>query len=161
MVGVDKLEHFLLIAAVVLLVGLFLLGYRDRRRVDLSDPLAALLLMFVGVLAATLIEVVEFVSDWALGTTLQPSNLDTMTDLLAGDLGAVFGAVLATTLYARWLSAERRDRLGAAGEWLSDGPSRVLDRHGFAITLIVSGVLALSVGLLWFAGRPVPGFPIG
>ena len=122
---------------------------------------AALLLMFVGVLVATLIEVVEFVSDWALETTLQPSNLDTMTDLLAGDLGAVFGAVLATTLYCRWISVRQRDRLGAAGQWLTDGPSQMLDRHGFAITLAVSGVLALAVAVLWFAGRPVPGFPIG
>jgi hypothetical protein len=157
----DKLEHFVLIAAVALVVGGLLLGWRDRLRVDLSDQLAAVLVMFVGVLVATLIEVVEFVSDWALRTTLQPSNLDTMTDLLAGDLGAIFGAVLATAIYCRWLTSSQRERLGRAGQWLSDGPSRVLDRHGFAITLAVSGMLALAVAVLWFAGRPVPGFPNG
>src|SRR4051812_26923494 len=157
----DKLEQFVLIAVVALVVGVLLLGWRDRLRVDLSDQLAAVLVMFVGVLVATLIEVVEFVSDWVLGTSLQPSNLDTMTDLLAGDLGAVLGAVLATTVYCRWLTARWRERLGGAGQWLSDGPSRVLDRHGFAITLVVAGALALASAVLWFAERSVPGFPNG
>ena len=46
-----------------LVVGGLLLGWRDRLRVDLSDQLAAVLVMFVGVLVATLIEVVEFVKD--------------------------------------------------------------------------------------------------
>jgi hypothetical protein len=157
----DKVLHFALLVPLVLVVGLLVLGWRDRRQVDLSDQLAAVLAMFVGVLFAMLVELAEFVADWALNTQLQPSNTDTMTDLLASDLGAVLGAVLATTLYCDWLTAGQRERLGILGEWLSDGPSRVLDRHGFAITLAVAGTLTVAIGVLWFANRPVPGFPIG
>jgi uncharacterized membrane protein len=158
---VDKALHFLLLVPLVLGVGLLVLGWRDRLRVDLSDQLAATLALFVGVLLAMLVELAEFVSDWAFNTQLQASNTDTMTDMLASDLGAVLGAVLATTLYHDWLTTGQRARLGVLGQWLSDGPSRVLDRHGFAITFFVAGALAVAIGVLWFTNRPVPGFPIG
>ncbi|HEY3060976.1 MAG TPA: hypothetical protein VGL99_18590 [Chloroflexota bacterium] len=156
----DKLAHLLLIVPVAAF-GLVLLGYRDRARVDLADQLAALLAMLVGMLVAMLLEWAEFVFDWVLGTQVQPSNTDTMLDLLASYIGAAVGGVLATTIYRNVLTAPRREWLGSLGIWLSDGPSRVLDKHGFAITLAVTGVVALTVAALWFTGRPVPGFGNG
>jgi hypothetical protein len=158
--SLDKVLHVFGTLVVVAAVGALVLGYRDRARVDLSDQLATVLAMFVGGLVAMFVELVEFLSDWLLGTQLQPSNTDTMTDLLASDLGAVVGALLATLVYCRWLSARQRQRLGERAVWLTDGPSRTLHRHGFAITLAVSTVIALAVAALWFTGRPVPGFPI-
>lgn len=156
----DKALHVVGALVIVAVLGGLVLGYRDRARVDLSDQLATVLAMFAGVVVAMFVELLEFVADWLLGTQLQPSNTDTMTDLLASDLGAIIGAVLATTVYRRWLNVGQRQRLGERAVWLTDGPSRVLHQHGFAITLVVSGVLGAVVAALWFTGRPVPGFPI-
>ena len=157
----DKLVHVALIVPLVLALGLLLLGGRDRARVDLSDQLAAVLVMLIGMLVAMLVELAEFVSDWLFGTQVQPTNTDTLLDLLASSVGAALGGVLATTTYCQWLSARQRERLGALGVWLSDGPSRVLDKHGFAISLALTGMVAITVVALWFAGRPVPGFGNG
>jgi len=158
---VDKLAHFVLIVPVVIAFGVVLLGYRDRARVDLPDQLAALLAMLVGMLVAMLVELVEFVSDWVLSTQIQPTNTDTMLDLLASYVGAAVGAVFAMTIFCRWLTAAQREWLGSLGVWLSDGPSRVLDKHGFAITFAVTGLVGITVAALWFAGRPVPGIGNG
>jgi hypothetical protein len=146
---------------VALMVGLLLLGYRDRRRVGLADELAAVLAMLAGASFAMLWELTEFVLDWVGGFDLQPTNTSSMLDLLASDVAAIVGAVFATWLYCHALRAEQQKRLGERAAWLTDGPSRVLDRHGFAITLGFTAVIVVSVALLWFAGRPVPGFPIG
>jgi hypothetical protein len=56
---------------------------------------------------------------------------------------------------------QRRMRLGVLAVWVSDGPSRMLDEHGFAITLTCTLLVTVAVAALWFAGRSVPGFPIG
>jgi hypothetical protein len=146
---------------VVQLAGLLLLAYRDRRSVYLPDQLAALMTMLMGFAFAMLWELVAFILDWVASTDLQPSNMDTMLNLLACDVAAVLGAVLATSVYCRALSTKRQMRLGALAVWLSDGPSRMLDEHGFAITLTCALLVTVAVAELWFAGRPVPGFPIG
>jgi hypothetical protein len=149
------------VLCVALAAGLLLMSYRDRRRVDLADELACLLAILVGFAFGMVWEVAEFVLDWVAGLDLQLTNTDSMLDLLAGNVGAVVGAVLASWLYCHALSAGQRQRLGEWAVWLSDGPSRLLDRHGFAITLGFSALVTIAVALLWFAGRPVPGFPIG
>ncbi len=146
--------------ALVLVGGLLLLAYRDRRRIDLADELATLLAMLAGVGFGMLWELAEFILDWIASTDLQPTNTDTMVDLLACDVAAVVGAVFATWLYCHAVSARRRKELGGLATWLSDGPSRTLDKHGFAITLGFTVLVTVAVALLWFAGRPVPGFPI-
>jgi hypothetical protein len=92
---------------------------------------------------------------------LQKSNTETMTDLLWSDAGAVIGAVLAVRLYCRWLRTRDRQQLGDLAVWLFDGPSRWLDRHGMLMTVVVALIAGAAVAALWFADRPVPGFPIG
>ncbi|HET6314889.1 MAG TPA: hypothetical protein VFG86_00420, partial [Chloroflexota bacterium] len=83
----------------VLAGGLLLLAYRDRRRIDLADELATLVAMLAGVAFGMLWELVEFILDWVASTDLQPTNTNTMMDLLACDVAAVIGAVFATWLY--------------------------------------------------------------
>ena len=147
-------------AVVVLGFGVLALAYRDRRNVHLPDQLAALLSMLVGVAFGMLWELVEFILDWVASTDFQPTNTSTMLDLLASDVAAVIGAVLATRLYCRSLTVRQRGQLGDLAAWLADGPNQVLHEHGFAMTLAVSAVVVAVVAGLWFAGRPVPGFPI-
>jgi hypothetical protein len=144
---------------VALLFGSLLLGYRDDRLVDLTDQLSSLTAMFAGIAFGVAWEIIEFVIDWVADTSLQKSNSDTMTDFLWNDLGAVIGALLAVRLYRRWAPAQDRRALGRAGWWLVDGPSRLLDRHGWLMTAVAVVVIALAIGALWFAGRPVPGLP--
>jgi hypothetical protein len=153
---VHSVEGFL----VSLLIGLLILGWRDREAIDVTDQLAALLAMFAGVLFGVVWELIEFVIDWVRYSDIQKSNTDTTTDLLWCDVGAVVGAVLAVRLYCRWLHARDRQDLGDIGVWLFDGPSRFLDRHGFLVTILVALLAGAAVAALWFAGRPVPGFPI-
>ena len=50
---------------------------------------------------------------------------------------------------------------GGVAAWLVAGPSRVLDRHGFLVSIVVALVVAAAVAALWFAGRPVPGLGNG
>jgi hypothetical protein len=140
--------------------GLLLLAWRDRERIGLDDRIAALLTMCFGLLFGVTWEVIEFLIDWVWALQLQRSNLDTMTDLLWNDVGAVVGGALIVWIYCRMISVELRLRLGALAIFLIDGPSRWLNRHGFAMTIVVTLVVAAAVGALWFAGRPVPGFPI-
>ena len=146
---------------VALLVGSLLLGYRDQQSIGLSDQLGGLLTIMLGVAFGVVWEIIEFVIDWVADTSLQKSNTDTMTDFLWNDLGAVIGALLIVRLYCHWLSAHDRRAVGSAGTWLVDGPSRVLDRHGWLITVLGVAVIALIIAALWFAGRPIPGLATG
>jgi prepilin signal peptidase PulO-like enzyme (type II secretory pathway) len=155
------LVHCLAALGVSLLVGLLVLGWRDREAVDLGDQLATVLSMLVGFLFGVLWELVEFVLDWARVTDLQASNSQTMLDLVWNDVGAVVGALLAARLYCHVVSACRRQELGHLAAWLVAGPSHVLDRQGVLVTIVVAAGAALTVASLWFAGRPMPGFPNG
>lgn len=155
-----KLVHGVEGFLVALLVGLLVLGWRDRAAIDLTDQLAVLLTIFSGIFFNVLWEIVEFVLDWARYSDLQKSNSDTMTDLLWGDLGTVIGAVLAARLYCHWLRTSQRAEVGGVGEWLVDGPSRLLDRHGLLISVVIGVLAVAAVAALWFAGRPMPGLAI-
>jgi hypothetical protein len=150
---VHGLEGFL----VAITAGLLLLAWRDHERIDLSDQLAVLMTICVGMFVGVMWEIVEFVLDWVRYSDLQKSNSDTMTDLLWNDVGTVVGALLAARLYCHVLRANERSETGQVAVWLIDGPSRVLDRHGFVVSIIVALLVAAAVVALWFAGRPVPG----
>ena len=151
------------VLVLVVVSALLTLSYRDRRGVYLPDQLAALLAMLTGVSLGMLWECVEFLLDWVLLTDFQPTNSDTMSDLLATAIVSVVGGVLSVWLYCHSLQLQPlwRRRAGDLAGWLLDGPNGFLDRHGVAMTLVVSALAVLAVAGLWFAGRPVPGFPIG
>jgi hypothetical protein len=140
--------------------GVLLLGWRELARVELADELAALLTMFFGIFFGVLWEIVEFIRDWVAYSDLQKSNTDTMTDFLCNDVAVVIAALLAMRVYCHGLGTGDRQSLGTTAEWLVDGPSRLLDRHGLAMTAFAVGLIAASIIALWFAGRPIPGIPI-
>jgi len=116
--------------------------------------------IFVGIFFGVMWEIVEFIRDWVAYSDLQKSNSDTMTDFLCNDVAAISAALLALRVYCRALTPDHRHALGRSAEWLVDGPSRVLDRHGLALTVIAVCVIVGAVASLWFADRPVPGIPI-
>ena len=155
-----KLVHAVDAVCATLLFGVLLLAWRDVEGVDLADELAALTSMCAGIFFGVMWELIEFVIDWAGNSDLQKSNSDTMTDLLWNDVGAAFAAVLAARLYCHWLSARQRQDLGGVATWLVAGPSRVLDRHGFLMTFVAAVAISTVVAVVWFSGRPVPGFAI-
>ncbi|MCA1648553.1 MAG: hypothetical protein LC797_24860, partial [Chloroflexi bacterium] len=135
-----KLVHGVEAFLVALVVGLLVLAWRDRAAIDLTEQLSVLLTIFCGIFFNVVWEILEFVVDWVRSADLQKSNSDTMTDLLWGDVGAVVGAVLAARAYCHWVNADQREQLGGVAEWLVKGPSRVLDRHGLLVSIVV-GVL--------------------
>ena len=143
-----------------LIFGSLFLGWRAAARIDVTDELAGLLTMFVGILFGVMWEVVEFIRDWVAYSDLQKSNSDTTTDLLCNDLAVVVAALVTLRVYCHVLSLDHRRALGRTAEWLVDGPSRLLDRHGLALSVIGLCLIAGAVASLWFADRPVPGIPI-
>jgi hypothetical protein len=157
----EQVVHAVTGFGVSLVIGFLVLGWRDHNRVDVGDQLAALMSILAGIQFGVLWKLVEFVVDWVQYTDIQRSNSETMADLLWNDAGAVVGAVLATRLYCHVVTPARREELGRAASWLLNGPSRVLDRHGFLVTIVVVGAATLTVAGLWFAGRPMPGIPNG
>jgi hypothetical protein len=155
-----KLVHALVGACATSLFGLLFLGWRDLTHVDVTDELAALLTICAGILFGLMWEIVEFVIDWVTYSDLQKSNTDTMTDLMWNDVACILAALLVVRLYARVTDAHDRKQLGETAEWLVDGPSRLLNRHGLTLTVITAACIVAAVAALWFAGRPVPGLSI-
>ena len=160
MIEASKPIHLLAALVFTGAAGLLLLSWRDRSAYAIDDRIVALAAMCAGLLFGVAWELVEFLSDWLIGSNLQRSNLDTMTDLLWNDVGAVVAGSLVVWAYCRFVDARARERLGTTAVWLVHGPSRLLDKHGFLMTIGVALVAAAAIGALWFAGRPVPGFPI-
>jgi prolipoprotein diacylglyceryltransferase len=144
-----------------LLIGLLVLGWRDRKGIELGDQQATLLSILAGIQFGVLWKLVEFVLDWVWNADLQKSNTETVVDLLWNDVGAVVGAVLSARLYCHVANASQRAKLGAVATWLVSGPSRGLDRHGGLVTIVLAVLASLTVAGLWLAGRPVPGFGNG
>jgi hypothetical protein len=143
-----------------LLFGLLLLGWRDAEAIDLSDELSAVMTTCAGIFFGVMWEIVEFVFDWITYSDLQKSNADTMTDFLWNDFAAVVAAVLATYAFCRVMGSEQRQEIGNVSVWLVDGPSRLLNRHGLLIAVLVAAIAALAVASVWFSGRPLPGLGI-
>ena len=155
-----KLIHAIDGACATAIFALLFLGWRDLAQIDFTDELAALLMMFFGIFFGVMWEIVEFIRDWVAYSDLQKSNTDTMTDFLANDVACVIAALLAVRIYCHLTSSQDRKLFGETAEWLVDGPSRLLDRHGLAIAVIAGCCIAAAVASLWFAGRPVLGISI-
>lgn len=154
-----KLVHGVDGFCIAFLFGVMLIAWRDYQQVDVTDELAGLFTICFGIVVGVLSEIVAFVRDWVANSDLQKSNTDTMTDFLCNDVAVVIGALIAVRVMSRRGSQERL-RLGKTAEWLIAGPSRLLDRHGFALGLFAGLAIAASVASLWFSDRPVPGLPI-
>jgi hypothetical protein len=153
--------YFVAALGVSVLIGLLVLGWRDRTAIDLGDQQATLLSILAGIQLGVVWKLVEFVLDWVWNTDLQKSNTETVVDLMWNDVGAVVGAVLSARLYCHLAKASQRAQLGAVATWLVSGPSRGLDRHGVLVTMVLTAIASLTVAGLWLAGRPLPGFGNG
>lgn len=154
-----KLVHAVDGFCVALLFGLLFLTWRTYERIDVTDELGGLFIACVGIVFGLLWEFVGFILDWTTDSDFQKSNTDTMTDFLCNDVAVVVATLIVVRVVSH-LSREQTQSLGALTEWLVDGPSRLLDRHGFALGLVASALIVAAVASLWFSGRPLPGIPI-
>jgi hypothetical protein len=140
----DKLVHPTLVALTALMAGWLLLGYRDAFGLRITTHFGATFGWLVGASIGAFWEFIEFFSDWFGNTDLQKSNGDTMTDMLSNDIGAFVATLIGCWLYFHVLGSQQRCAMGQIAQWLSDGPARLLDRHG----RLVGGVLACLVATL-------------
>ena len=154
-----KLVHAVDGFCVALVFGLLFLAWRTYEKIDITDELGGLFTVCVGVVFGLLWEFVGFILDWTTDSDFQKSNTDSMTDFLCNDVAVVIATLIAVRAVSH-LSSRQTRGLGATAEWLVDGPSYVLDRHGFALAIVASLVIAAAVVSLWLSGRPLPGVPI-
>ncbi len=152
----DKIVHPMLVALTAWLGAWLLLGYAEAFGKRMPIHLVAAIAMLLGVSVGASWEYVEFLSDWFGDANLQKSNADTMTDLIANDIGAFVATLLALRLFPRWLSSQQRREAGHLAQWLSNGPTRLLGDHGRVIGAAVAAALA---AILWAAQAIDQGVP--
>jgi hypothetical protein len=114
----DKIVHPTLVALTAWLSAWLLLGYRDAFDKRLPIHLVAAFALLLGISVGGAWEYVEFASDWFGDANLQKSTADTVTDLIANDIGAFIAVLLALRLYPTWLSkAQRASSTPASRSW--------------------------------------------
>jgi hypothetical protein len=157
----DKIVHPSEVALTAMMVGWLLLGYSHALGKRLPIHVAATLGVLLGIAVGGFWEFVEMASDWFGDANLQKSNGDTMTDIIANNLGAMAATLLGLWIYQHALQPRQREEMGRIAQWLAHGPSRLLDRHG----RVVGGVLTVAIGGVLVASqvmdRGVPGIPGG
>jgi hypothetical protein len=147
---VHAVEGFLVTAV----VGLLLLSFTDRQRLDIHTQILALTTIGVGVTFGAFWEFLEFLLDWVRYSDLQKSNTDTMTDMLGNDVAAVLATLLAFHAYHHWIIEKRE--LGDLADSIFTPIGRLLDRHGTLLALVALLSIAVYVAALWYAERPLP-----
>lgn len=157
----DKLVHPTEIALSSMVAVYLLLGFRDRRPARMSRRIAAALAWLFGATLGAFWEFIEFTSDWFGNADLQKSNADTMTDMLANDIGAFFATLLAVWIYHHWTGAEQRDMLGRLAEWFAGGPGKLFDRHGRVMGAVVALLVLGLIGAANYVDRNPPSLPAG
>jgi hypothetical protein len=157
----DKLVHPGLVALTALMAGWLLLGYRDVSGGRLPIQLTALFAILVGACIGALWEFVELGSDWFGDANLQKSNADTMSDMLANDIGAFIATLGGFQLYCHVLGDHQRREMGELSRWLTNGPGRALDRFGRPIGALVALVFAGVIGAALWIDRDPPSLAVG
>jgi hypothetical protein len=144
----DKIVHPTLVALTAIIATWLLVGYRDAFDKRLPPHLIAAVAMLLGIAVGGFWEFFELGSDWFGDANLQKSNADTLTDIIANNLGAIVATLLGLWIASHRLAPGQRQEMGQIARWLAHGPSRLLDRHGRLIgaglALIFGGVLAAS-----------------
>lgn len=158
----DKLVHpaeiFLSSAVAVFLF----LGYRHVHQLEIPDGLAASIAMLFGIVLGLVWELIEFGSDWFLGTGLQKSNADTMTDIQTNIGGAIFGTLLGFWLYRHRLDDAQQVKMGEIADWLTGRLARLFERHGVLVGIVFAVVFAAIMLYGWYVDRgPLPPLPSG
>jgi hypothetical protein len=152
----DKIVHPTLVALTAGLTAWLLLAYRDTFKKHLPIHLVAMTALLLGIAVGAAWEYVEFLSDWFADANLQKSNADTITDLIANDIGAFVATILALRLYSRWLTPAQRGDAGRLARWLTEGPHKVLRSRGGVVGALAAAALA---GTLWAAHAIDEGIP--
>jgi hypothetical protein len=158
----DKIVHPSEIFLATGVATFLLLGYRKLHQLDIPDGLAAFGAMLFGMALGSSWELLEFALDWFANANLQKSNADTVTDILTNDAGAIFGALFAFWLWRHHTSDLAQDECGRIAEWLTGRLSRVLERHGVLVGILVGLAFAAIIFAGWWIDRkPIPGPPAG
>jgi hypothetical protein len=145
----DKIVHPTLVALTAMIGAWLLLGYAEAFGKRIPIHLAAAFGLLLGMSVGAFWEFVEFASDWFGGANLQKSNADTLTDIIANDIGAFVATLFGLRLYTHALTPDQRREMGHIARWLAHGPSRLFDRHG----RLLGTSLAVLFGLILFAAQ--------
>src|SRR5207302_1810267 len=86
---------------------------------------------------------------------------DTMTDMLANDIGALVATLIGFWLYFKVLDRQQRSEMGQLGRWLSAGPSRFLDRHGRLVASVLGTAVAVLLAATQWVDRGTPALAAG
>ena len=152
----DKIVHTTLVSLTALVGTWLLLGYRDAFHKRVPMHLAALFGLLLGMCVGACWEFIEFGSDWFAAANLQKSNADTMSDILANDLGAFVAVLFATWTFTHKLTPNQRSEIGQIGRWLAHGPARLCDRHGRLVGAILAVAFAAVIFLSQWLDRGTP-----
>jgi hypothetical protein len=151
----DKIVHPGLVALTALMAGWLLLGYRDVYACRLPTHLLALLGFLTGATIGAFWEFIEFSSDWFGNADLQKSNADTMTDMMANDIGAFVAILIGFRLYLHVFSANQREETGEVAHWLTSGLGKLLDRFGRPLGAVLALAVAAAIGAgVWIDRNP-------
>ena len=123
-----------------LVAAWLLLGWADAFGKRVPIHLGAAIGLLLGTTVGAVWEFVEFGSDWFEGANLQKSNADTMTDIIANDIGAFVATLFALYVFVHLLKPSQRREMGQLAAWIAHGPGALLERHGRIV-----GALALAV----------------
>jgi hypothetical protein len=145
----DKVVHPTLVALTSMITAWLLLGYRDAFHKRYPVQFVGVFSLFTGISVGAFWEFVEFASDWFGDANLQKSNADTLTDIMANNMGAFVATLFGLWAYAHRLSPWQREEIGHLAQWLADGPGRIGDRYG---RLLGTGA-AVLLGLALFAAQ--------
>ena len=145
----DKIVHPSLVALCAIIAGWLLLGYASAFGKRIPIQFGGAFALLIGTSIGALWEFVEFGSDWFGGANLQKSNADTMTDIIANDIGAFVATLFALFVFVHVFNDNQRREMGLVGHWLAHGPGRVLERHG----RVVGGVAAVLFVAILAAGQ--------
>ena len=137
----DKIVHPTLVALTAMIAAWLLLGYRDAYRKRLPIHFAALFGMLLGMCVGAFWEFIEFGSDWFGDANLQKSNGDTITDIISNDIGAFVATLFGLWVFSHLMSNDQRREMGEIARWLAHGPSRLLERHGRVVGVVVAALV--------------------
>jgi hypothetical protein len=142
----DKVVHPGLVALTALMVGWLLLGYRDVYAPHWPNHFVGFLGWLFGASIGAVWEFIEFSSDWFGDADLQKSNADTMSDLLANDIGALVAILIGQYLFLHVFTENQRREIGEVTHWLTSGLGKLLDRAGRPIGAVLALALAAAIG---------------
>ena len=146
----DKLVHPTLIALTGMITAWLLLGYRDAFARRMPIHLVAAFSILLGICIGAFWEFIEFTSDWFGNTDLQKSNGDTVTDIIANNIGAFLATLLGLYLYTHFFSPGEREDTGHVARWVAHGPLVLVRRYGRLLGgLAAAAIVGLVVMSQW------------